>query len=178
MTRLAELPFVTPEDIAERAAEAVHGGEMYRDFLRRFGAGNVDMTNVAYWAGVLAEGGIRRDALMVPYSHSTHLPEAAFDWPIYRAAILTEATRNEREARLARIAAVYPEAAAEARQAGVPVSVEVTPRGQRLIDLQLAEDERERRQALGLKPDILPGHTVASTHTGFVDGCPDCGADR
>ena len=54
------------------------------------------------------------DHVMSRRDYTTMLPEAAFDWPVYVAALTP---LSEREERLRRIAAVYPAAAAEARKA-------------------------------------------------------------
>jgi hypothetical protein len=71
----------------ELAAEARHGGRVIRDFFLRFGK-DADMDNVRYWAKGLSKGFYTQDVsgVMHDFRHRTMLPEAAFDWPIYRRA--------------------------------------------------------------------------------------------
>lgn len=69
------------------ASLARHGGNVYRDHFRRLGPDLSD-EHVTYWAEKLAQGEVRRRwDTMVDIKHQTGLPEAAFDWPIYRSAI-------------------------------------------------------------------------------------------
>lgn len=72
------------------AAVARRGGNVFRDHFNRLGDA-LDDGNVQYWAEGLADGHYtERNGIMQDRSGRVLLPEAAFDWPIYRAALRLE----------------------------------------------------------------------------------------
>lgn len=79
---------MTLDEERTRAAEARHGGRVIRAHLRRLGA-RADMDIVAFWARHLADGtmAVGRGGAMYEPTYRFTLPEAAMDWPIYRAAM-------------------------------------------------------------------------------------------
>lgn len=74
---------------SERYSEALHGGALIREKLRRAELGDsFEWRNVVYWAREMSSGRESRRAGRFtgnPFRHTT-LPEAALEWPIYVAA--------------------------------------------------------------------------------------------
>lgn len=46
--------------------------------------------------------------------------------------------------------------------------------GYHVVPLSPDHPDKDRARR-GLLPIPLPGHTLATTHRGFLNGCPDCG---